>query len=128
MSDSSEPTADDRPVEVSLVSAQLAVRVGSEEVAVTRTQFRLLSVLLAQPGRAFSRRELVETGIESLVTERTVDVHIKELRRKLGRHGSLIQTVRGHGYRWGPALAEALRGVASPVLHPTWPGDCESPV
>src|SRR6202035_1813879 len=86
--------------DVSLEPERLAVRGGDREVNVTRTQFRILSMLLGQPGRAFTRAELVERGIGNYVTERTVDVHVKELRRKLGLHGQLIDTVRGVGYRW----------------------------
>ena len=92
----------DEPPEsgLELVPERLAVRVGGREVALTRTQFRLLSMLHAEPGRTFSRAELVETGIGDLVSERTVDVHVKELRRKLGSDGWRIETVRGSGYRY----------------------------
>jgi two-component system phosphate regulon response regulator PhoB len=71
-------------------------------VTLTQTQFRLLRVLLAEPNRTFSRAELVQKGIGNLVSERTVDVHIKELRRKLGSDGWRIETVRGRGYRYRP--------------------------
>jgi len=76
------------------------VRVGGREVVLTPTQFRLLAVLAGEPGRALSRAELVERGIGDLVSERTVDVHVKELRRKLGADRWRIETVRGLGYRW----------------------------
>jgi DNA-binding response OmpR family regulator len=83
-----------------------AVLAGDRELSLTPTQFRLLSVLLGQPGRAFSRAELVERGIGDLVTERTVDVHVKELRRRLGEWGSRIVAVRGVGYRYEAAGQE----------------------
>ncbi len=67
---------------------------------ITPTQFRLLALLVGEPGRVFSRAELVERAIGNLVTERTVDVHIKELRRKLGLAGTRIEAVRGWGYRY----------------------------
>jgi DNA-binding response OmpR family regulator len=73
------------------------------EVAVTPTQFRLLALLLAEPGRPFSRAELVERAIGTRVTERTVDAHVKDLRRKLGPIGSKIETIRGCGYRYRAA-------------------------
>src|SRR5262245_39307076 len=92
------PGADD----VRLVPERCAVLVGGREVAGTKTQFRLLGVLLAEPGRAFSRAELLEKGIGDLVTERTVDVHVKELRRKLGPDRWRIETVRGRGYLFRP--------------------------
>jgi two-component system phosphate regulon response regulator PhoB len=83
-----------------LVPERLAVQVGGREVVLTPTQFRLLDLLVREPGRIFSRTELMEQGIGTLVTERTVDVHIKDLRRKRGPHGSRIETVRGRGYRF----------------------------
>lgn len=81
---------------------QHRVMVDNAEVRLTRTEFRLLWALLRQPGRAFSRHELMEAGMgdDTLVLERTIDVHIKSLRQKLGRHASRIETVRGIGYRF----------------------------
>jgi len=76
------------------------IRVGGREVLLTPTQYRLLAVLLAEPGRVFSRAELVERGIGDLVEERTVDVHVMDLRRKLGPDRWRIETARGPGYRW----------------------------
>lgn len=72
------------------------------ELRLTPTEFRLLWTLIRQPGRAFSRHELMEAGMgdDTLVLERTVDVHIKSLRQKLGEKGDLIETVRGIGYRF----------------------------
>jgi DNA-binding response OmpR family regulator len=83
-----------------LLPERFAVRVGSREVVLTATQFRLLALLVADPGRTFSRAELMEGCIGTLVTERTVDVHIKDLRRKLSSYGSQVETVRGRGYRY----------------------------
>jgi len=56
---------------------------------------------LRQPGRAFSRHQLMDAAIGegAIVLERTIDVHIKTLRRKLGQM-DLIETVRGIGYRF----------------------------
>src|SRR5712692_6073892 len=68
----------------------------------TPTEFRLLECLLRQPGRAFARSQLMDAAIGegAVVLERTIDVHIKTLRRKLGLAGDRIQTVRGVGYRF----------------------------
>jgi two-component system phosphate regulon response regulator PhoB len=71
----------------------------------TPTEFRLLECLVRQPGRAFSRHQLMDAAISdgSIVLERTIDVHIKTLRKKLAAAGSaveLIETVRGVGYRF----------------------------
>jgi DNA-binding response OmpR family regulator len=78
------------------------VRVGGHAVAVTRTEFRLLEALFSQPGRTFTRDELVARafGPDYEGTDRTIDTHITNLRRKLehdeARH---IVTVHGVGYR-----------------------------
>lgn len=73
-----------------------------EELNLTPTEFRLLETLLRQVGRAFSRHELMDAAIgeETLVLERTIDVHVKSLRKKLGDASELIETVRGVGYRF----------------------------
>jgi two-component system phosphate regulon response regulator PhoB len=72
-----------------------------KELELTPTEFRLLECLLRQPGRAFSRHQLMDAAIGegAIVLERTIDVHIKTLRRKLGS-ADLIETVRGVGYRF----------------------------
>ncbi len=73
-----------------------------QELPLTPTEFRLLEVLLRQAGRAFTRYELMDAAIgeDAVVLERTIDVHIKSLRKKLGEAGELIETVRGVGYRF----------------------------
>jgi two-component system phosphate regulon response regulator PhoB len=75
-----------------------------EETALdlTPTEFRLLECLLRQPGRAFTRAQLMDAAIgdRAIVLERTIDVHIKSLRRKLGEAGEMLETVRGVGYRF----------------------------
>ncbi|WP_165226285.1 winged helix-turn-helix domain-containing protein [Aquisphaera insulae] len=73
-----------------------------QELPLTPTEFRLLEVLLRQAGRAFSRYELMDAAIgeDAIVLERTIDVHIRSLRKKLGEAGELIETVRGVGYRF----------------------------
>ena len=73
-----------------------------QELALTPTEFRLLEVLVRQAGRAFSRHELMDAAIgeDAMVLERTIDVHIKSLRKKLGAAAELIETVRGIGYRF----------------------------
>ena len=72
-----------------------------QELDLTPTEFRLLECLLRQPGRAFTRTQLMDAAIGegAIVLERTIDVHIKTLRRKLGS-SDLIETVRGVGYRF----------------------------
>jgi two-component system phosphate regulon response regulator PhoB len=68
----------------------------------TPTEYRLLEALVRQPGRAFTRPELIDLalGENTVVLDRTIDVHIRSLRRKLGEAADLIETVRGVGYRF----------------------------
>ena len=75
---------------------------GGRLLDLTPTEFGLLQAMLRQPGRAFSRNELIDSalGNDAIVLERTIDVHIRALRRKLGHHAHLIETVRGVGYRF----------------------------
>lgn len=77
------------------------VRIGDEVVAVTPTEFRLLDALGVAPGRTFTRQDLVARafGDDYEGIDRTVDVHIANLRRKLGTAGNAIVTVFGVGYK-----------------------------
>ncbi|MCH2202973.1 MAG: response regulator transcription factor [Fuerstiella sp.] len=78
-----------------------SVTVNKEFIELTRSEFSLLEMMMCQPGRAFSRGELVAAGLgDSHVLERTIDVHIRAIRRKFGTAADLIQTVRGIGYRF----------------------------
>jgi len=84
-------TADDRPLQL------------------TRNEFRLLDALIRQPGRVFQRSELIDAalGEDTVVLQRTIDVHIRALRHKLGDKADVIETVRGVGYRFRePGVAE----------------------
>ncbi len=76
--------------------------VQGEVLKLTKSEFKLLETLIRQPGRAFSRAELMDAalGEDSLVLDRTIDVHIRALRKKMGEAGDLIETVRGVGYRF----------------------------
>lgn len=79
--------------------------VHGQELELTPTEFRLLECLLRQPGRAFTRSQLMDVAIGegAVVLERTIDVHVKTLRRKLGGENEYIETVRGVGYRFREA-------------------------
>ena len=81
------------------------VRVRGESVYLTAREFRLLKALIAQPGRAFSRQELLDEafGYDYEGLERTVDVHIMNLRRKIEpdpTRPTYIQTIHGVGYKF----------------------------
>jgi two-component system phosphate regulon response regulator PhoB len=101
----------EQPADAATVIEHLGIRIdkvrhqatiAGESVELTPTEFRLLECLLRQPGRAFSRPQLMDTAIGqgSIVLERTIDVHVKSLRKKLGDAGEHIETVRGIGYRF----------------------------
>lgn len=81
---------------------QHVLRLDGVETEVTPTEFRLLWTLMSQPGRPFSRQELMETsrGEDANALERTIDVHVRSLRKKLGARCDVIETVRGVGYRF----------------------------
>lgn len=78
------------------------VAVNESPISLTRSEFRLLESLIRQPGRVFSRGELIDAalGEDTLVLERTIDVHVRSLRKKLDGHADLIETVRGVGYKF----------------------------
>jgi DNA-binding response OmpR family regulator len=77
------------------------VTVKGRPVAVTPTEFRLLAALMARPGQALARKELARLAMgDAIVGDRTVDVHLASLRRKLGVAGQQIKAVRGVGYRF----------------------------
>ena len=71
-----------------------------EAVSLTATEFRLLQFMATRPGRVFSRADIIDgaLGRDVAVLDRTIDVHIMSLRRKLGKCGDWNETVRGFGY------------------------------
>ncbi len=77
------------------------VTVKGEKIDLTHTEFAILRLLASKKSHVFTRSAILEYLWESpdCVTERTVDVHIKYLRDKLGKAGKLIQNVRGVGYK-----------------------------
>ena len=87
---------------VEIDKASFETRVDGVEVELTRTEFRLLWTLMRQPGRSFSRLELMDSsrGMDANALERTIDVHVRSLRKKMNDLGDLIETVRGIGYRF----------------------------
>ncbi len=77
------------------------VEVGGEQIAVTNKEFSLLTVLLENKGLVMTRAALLERvwGLYAEPENRTLDVHIRSLRAKLGNAGKFIETIRGVGYR-----------------------------
>jgi two-component system phosphate regulon response regulator PhoB len=80
-------------------------RVDGTELPLTPTEFQLLWTLIRLPSRAFTRSELMDRcrGEDAPSFERTIDVHVRSLRQKLGDRAGLIETVRGVGYRYRSA-------------------------
>jgi DNA-binding response OmpR family regulator len=79
--------------------------VDGQPMKLTLTEFRLLTALVQGDGRVLSRSALMSRamGPGIMVTDRTIDVHITSIRKKLGRYADLIKTVRGVGYKASPA-------------------------
>jgi two-component system phosphate regulon response regulator PhoB len=102
----SSPQQDDRQIirsgEMSIDLSGHEVSYKGQRVALTATEFRILEFLAARPGRVFSRDEIIDAalGNETAVFDRTVDVHITAIRRKLGSGADQIETVRGFGYKF----------------------------
>lgn len=78
------------------------VRASGELVKLTATEFKLIHQLASQPGRAYTREQLLNrvVGEGVVVVDRNIDVHIRSVRKKLGDLGEMIQTIRGVGYRF----------------------------
>ena len=85
---------------LSLDSHRKMVRIGEDEIPLSKKEFGILNILVSNPGRVFSREEILEQVWqgESFVLDRTVDVHIAHVRKKLGDMGNRIVNRQGHGY------------------------------
>lgn len=86
---------------VSLDADAHTVTAGGQRITLTYKEFELLRLFMAHPGTAFTREQLMERvwGTDYCGETRTVDMHIRTLRQKLGEYGEMIETVRGVGYR-----------------------------
>ncbi len=80
---------------------KMEVYVEDKKVDLTLTEFKILKLLAGKPGWVFSREQILNAicGEEKFVFDRTVDVHIRNIRNKLGKAGKLIKSVRGVGYK-----------------------------
>ena len=78
------------------------VSISDVQIKLTATEFKLLFQLASQPGRAFSREQLLNrvVGDGVIVVDRNIDVHIRSVRKKLGDYSQMIETIRGVGYRF----------------------------
>ena len=81
---------------------QYQVTLKGEHLSLTTKEFKILLSLAENPGRAYTRDQLLDRvwGDEVVVIDRTIDVHIRKIREKLGQFAEYIETVRGIGYRF----------------------------
>jgi two-component system phosphate regulon response regulator PhoB len=88
--------------ELEIHPGRRAVLAGGKALELTYTEFQLLTVLARRPGWVFTRSQIVDSvrGSDYPVTDRSVDVQVVGLRKKLGAYGKYIETVRGVGYRF----------------------------
>ncbi len=79
--------------------------INGEKLSLTKKEFEVLTLLAQQPDKMFSRQNIIEQvwSETPYITERTVDVHITRLRKKLGRYAAAITNKSGYGYRFNPA-------------------------
>ena len=94
-----------RAADIVLDRTRVSVTVGGADVELTRSEFELLAVLMSSPGRVYSRLDLLDrmSGDAYEGYERTIDVHIRNLRTKIERdpkHPQYVETVYGMGYRF----------------------------
>ncbi|MEA2069146.1 MAG: response regulator transcription factor, partial [Verrucomicrobiota bacterium] len=87
---------------ISIDEERHKVEVAGQDLTLTFTEFKVLKLMASQPGRVFTRYQIVDAvhGDDYPVTDRSVDVQIVGLRKKLGEAGKFIETVRGIGYRF----------------------------
>ena len=103
--------SEEQPIQIAglfLDPVSQRVKVGEDALDLPPTEFRLLHYFMRHPDRVFSRTQLLDQvwGAQVYVEERTVDVHIRRLRKNLGMYHleSLVQTVHGRGYRFSRQL------------------------
>jgi len=103
----SDRSTEERPVlaagPIRIDSLRREAMVSGNVVPLTTTEFELLRVLAVDPGRVYTRSELIEKarGSNAVVTDRVIDAHIASVRRKLGEPAAeWVETVRGYGYRF----------------------------
>jgi two-component system alkaline phosphatase synthesis response regulator PhoP len=88
------------PIEIN--REKYVVKIDNKEVFFPKKEFELLYYLASQPGKVFNRDILLKKiwGDDIYVVERTIDVHVRKIREKLGKYEDLIETIKGVGYRF----------------------------
>lgn len=104
------PAADGSPQGLTMDDAAWRATIEGHDLGLTAVEYQLLKVLSARPGRIFSREQLMDAMYqdERIVSDRTVDSHIKKLRRKIQEHlpeQELIHSVYGLGYKFEPPVS-----------------------
>lgn len=86
--------------ELTIIQEEYKILLGTEEMTLPRKEFELLSLLASQPGKVFRREDILNRiwGLEVVVGDRTIDVHIRKLREKIG--DDKFKTVKGVGYKF----------------------------
>ena len=97
-----EPTELIRSGELAIDAKRHEVTYAGQPVSLTATEFRILQFLASRPGRVVSREEIIDAalGRDAAIFDRTIDVHITAIRKKLNNGGDQIETVRGFGYKF----------------------------
>ncbi len=87
---------------ISINREQYTVLINGEQVVFPRKEFEILAYLASQPGKVFHRDKILADiwGSDVFVVDRTVDVHVRKIREKLGDYADLIETIKGVGYRF----------------------------
>lgn len=88
------------PIEIN--KEKYLVHIDGKHVILPKKEFQILSYLAKNPGRVFSREKILSDvwGANVFVVERTIDVHVRKIREKLGKHSGMIETVKGVGYKF----------------------------
>ncbi|KZX20547.1 Sensory transduction protein regX3 [Rathayibacter tanaceti] len=114
----SEPDLDRAPGGVVIDISRKRVVLEDETTALTYKEFELLQYLVLREGRTIERAELIASlwgaADEDAPNERTIDVHVRRLRAKLGRYEEIVRTVRGVGYRFDRHADVAIRYASTP--------------
>jgi two-component system alkaline phosphatase synthesis response regulator PhoP len=78
------------------------VVLNGEELFLPKKEFEILLLLAGKPGKVFNRNQILDIvwGEDIFVVSRTIDVHVRKIREKLGEQASLIETIKGVGYRF----------------------------
>lgn len=81
---------------------QFTVLIDNKKVIFPKKEFEILAYLASNPGKVFHREKILSDiwGTDIFVVERTIDVHVRKIREKLGKHAELIETIKGVGYRF----------------------------